>query len=305
MANAITTSNQLAFDMCTSGYRYLYGAKGQAYTAALVNQLRILYPNYINLAEALKDADKGYRAIDCSGFVCTVLGIPHMGSAQLRSTAVERLPVAKANAKPGMAIWRSGHIAYIGDGLKIYEAASTKTDMKISAFENRAGAFTELLVIRDSALAIQPAATETTEREKNPYPMPARTIQYVTGLAVMNGDDVKWVQWELRESGYDIEIDGRFGPASDKALRTFQASCKILTDGKCGPDTRSYLIADGGTVSGTGQQTAPDTIYVVQSGDTLSRIAKAYGTTVANLQRLNGIKDADRIYVGQRLNVIG
>lgn len=303
MANAITTSNQLANDMCTSGYRYLYGAKGQAYTAALVNQLRILYPNYINLAEALKDADKGYQAIDCSGFVCTVLGIPHMGSAQLRSNALKRLPVSKSNAKPGMAIWRSGHIAYIGDGLKIYEAASAKADMKISAFENRAGAFTELLVIRDSALALEPTAGEMTEKEKNPYPMPARTIQYIKNQTVMSGDDVKWVQRELREAGYDIEIDGRFGPASDKALRAFQASCKILIDGKCGPDTRSYLTADGGVVSEAGQQTATDTAYVVQSGDTLSQIAQTYGTTVAKLQKLNGIKNADKIYVGQRLSV--
>lgn len=303
MANAITTSNQLAFDICTSGYRYLYGAKGQAYTAALVNQLRILYPNYINLAEALKDADKGYQAIDCSGFVCAVLGIPHMGSAQLRSTALKRLPVSKSNAKPGMAIWRPGHIAYIGEGLKIYEAASAKTDMKISAFENRAEAFTELLVIRDSALALEPPAGETTEKEKNPYPMPARTIQYIKNQTVMNGDDVKWVQWELREAGYEIEIDGRFGPASDKALRAFQASCKILIDGKCGPDTRNHLTADGGLVSETGQQNATDTVYVVQSNDTLSRIAKTYGTTVAKLQKLNGIKDADKIYVGQRLSM--
>ena len=303
MANAITTSNQLANDMCSSGYRYLYGAKGQAYTAALVNQLRILYPNNINLSEALKDADKGYKAIDCSGFVCTVLGIPHMGSAQLRSTAVERLPISKANAKPGMAIWKSGHIAYIGDGLKIYEAASTKTDMKISAFESRAGAFTELLVIRDSALALEPTAGEPTEKEKNPYPMPARTIQYIAGVPVMTGDDVKWVQWELREAGYDIEIDGKFGPASDKALRAFQSSSKILIDGKCGPDTRSHLIADGGAIIENGQPAAPDTTYTVQSGDTLFQIAKAYGTTVANLQELNGIKDVDKIYVGQVLKL--
>lgn len=241
MANAITTSNQLANDMCSSGYRYLYGAKGQAYTSALVNQLRILYPNYINLSEALKDADKGYKAIDCSGFVCTVLGIPHMGSAQLRSTAVQRLPVTKANAKPGMAIWRSGHIAYIGAGLKIYEAASTKTDMKISTFENRAGAFKELLIIKDSVLAISSTAGEEPEKEKNPYPVPARTIKYV-GVPVMTGNDVKWVQWELREAGYDIEVDGKFGPASNKALRAFQASCKIAVDGKCGPDTRRNLV---------------------------------------------------------------
>ena len=242
MANAITTSNQLANDMCRSGYRYLYGAKGQAYTSALVSQLHRLYPNNINRTEALKDADKGYKAIDCSGFVCDVLGIPHMGSAQLRSTAVQRLPVTKANAKPGMAIWRPGHIAYIGDGLKIYEAASTKADMRVSAFENRAGAFTELLVIKDSMLAVSPAAGGAEEKERNPYPVPTRTVKYV-GAPVMTGDDVKWVQWELREAGYDIAIDGKFGPESGRALRAFQASCKIAVDGKCGPDTRRNLLA--------------------------------------------------------------
>ncbi|MBO5068956.1 MAG: peptidoglycan-binding protein, partial [Roseburia sp.] len=32
-----------------------------------------------------------------------------------------------------------------------------------------------------------------------------------------------------------------FGPASDKALRAFQSSCKITVDGKCGPVTREYM----------------------------------------------------------------
>ena len=240
MANSITTSNNMAKSMCTSGYRYLYGGKGQAYTTSLVNQLAAAYPGVFTAstkAEALKDADKGYKAIDCSGFVCEVLGISHMGSAQLRSTAEKRLPVSRANAKPGMAIWRSGHIAYIGEDLKIYEAASTKTDMRISTFENRAGAFTELLVVKGSALA----AGEIQEKAVNPYPVPTRTIKYV-GVPVMTGDDVRWVQWELREAGYDIELDGKFGPASDKALKAFQASCKIAVDGKCGPDTRKNLI---------------------------------------------------------------
>jgi LysM repeat protein len=72
------------------------------------------------------------------------------------------------------------------------------------------------------------------------------------------------------------------------------------------------LVIPGRT--GTGSQpsgpksspAAPSTgIYIVQAGDTLSRIAVRYGTTVANLMRLNGITNPDRIWVGQRLRVSG
>lgn len=41
--------------------------------------------------------------------------------------------------------------------------------------------------------------------------------------------------------------------------------------------------------------------YVVKKGDTLSSIAKAHGTTVAKLVAANGIKEPNKIYVGQKL----
>lgn len=43
--------------------------------------------------------------------------------------------------------------------------------------------------------------------------------------------------------------------------------------------------------------------YVVQRGDTLSGIASRFGTTWQNLQRWNGIRNANLIYVGQKLRV--
>ncbi|CAN5568612.1 hypothetical protein BH10CHL1_BH10CHL1_46330 [soil metagenome] len=46
---------------------------------------------------------------------------------------------------------------------------------------------------------------------------------------------------------------------------------------------------------------AGTTIYVVQRGDTLSAIARRFGTTVAYLMQLNNIKNANQIYVGQQL----
>lgn len=45
------------------------------------------------------------------------------------------------------------------------------------------------------------------------------------------------------------------------------------------------------------------TYYTVKSGDTLSSIANKYKTTVAQLVKLNGIKNANLIYVNQKIRV--
>jgi|GEM_PF-7007999 len=45
--------------------------------------------------------------------------------------------------------------------------------------------------------------------------------------------------------------------------------------------------------------------YTVKAGDTLSAIATKQGTTISTLQKLNGIKDADVIQVGQKIKLSG
>ncbi len=57
-------------------------------------------------------------------------------------------------------------------------------------------------------------------------------------------------------------------------------------------------------VSAAPAYTTQQTTYVVQRGDTLSRIAQQHGTTVAAIQRANNLL-SDRIYVGQRLVIPG
>ena len=46
----------------------------------------------------------------------------------------------------------------------------------------------------------------------------------------------------------------------------------------------------------------PQTVYVVKSGDTLTRIAKAHGTTVKAIKAANGLEN-DRIVVGAKLKM--
>ena len=59
---------------------------------------------------------------------------------------------------------------------------------------------------------------------------------------------------------------------------------------------------------GTGSPRPPSTnldVYIVQRGDTLSRIAQRFNATVGTLAQLNGIVNIDRIQAGQRLLLPG
>ena len=50
---------------------------------------------------------------------------------------------------------------------------------------------------------------------------------------------------------------------------------------------------------------AKDNYYTVKSGDTLSGIASKYHTTYQHLAEINGLSDPNKIYVGQKLKVVG
>lgn len=53
--------------------------------------------------------------------------------------------------------------------------------------------------------------------------------------------------------------------------------------------------------SGTGSEIA--NTYIIKPGDTLSAIAKKFHTTVEKLQKDNGIKNINKIYVGQKIKI--
>lgn len=69
----------------------------------------------------------------------------------------------------------------------------------------------------------------------------------------------------------------------------------LIENGRCWVNEGDIL-----TVATSQQQ---ESVYVVQKGDTLSGIAKRYGTTVQQLQALNGIMDANKIWVGQKIKL--
>ncbi len=66
----------------------------------------------------------------------------------------------------------------------------------------------------------------------------------------------------------------------------------------------TIAIVMNDTSSKTNADTETYSYHKVRSGETLSTIASRYGTTVEEIQRVNGMAST-KIYVGQRLKVKG
>ncbi len=57
------------------------------------------------------------------------------------------------------------------------------------------------------------------------------------------GDRVKLYQDKLKRAGYQIDVDGSFGPAMLSVVKQFQADNNLTIDGYLGPDTQKTLNA--------------------------------------------------------------
>lgn len=74
---------------------------------------------------------------------------------------------------------------------------------------------------------------------KNPYSEPDYTLYY--GRNGMKPEYVRWLQWELVQAGYNLQITGEYTAEEDAAVRNFQDKNGLQQDGKCGPLTRAEL----------------------------------------------------------------
>ena len=73
--------------------------------------------------------------------------------------------------------------------------------------------------------------------EWNPYARPYGLVK-----RGMRGEPVQWLQWELVHKGYDLKIDGIYGPKTEDAVRNFQSRSKLICDAVVGPRTIAALI---------------------------------------------------------------
>ena len=95
-----------------------------------------------------------------------------------------------------------------------------------------------------------------------------------------------WVRNVLSNSGMMPILEGE-GPISDIKLKSSGGSDDLL-------------------IGGSGKDTLQDGAYTIVSGDTLGRVAKDNGFTLAEIMQANpNIKDANKIGIGQKINIPG
>ena len=96
----------------------------------------------------------------------------------------------------------------------------------------------------------------------------------------MTGDDVSTLQTALKNAGYNIDVDGSFGPQTLAAVKDYQKSNGLTVDGMVGPQTQAALYG-GSSTSGkgntlgldltNGNTTSPTTLEM-KSGDTGEKV---------------------------------
>lgn len=70
----------------------------------------------------------------------------------------------------------------------------------------------------------------------NPYPVPTKTLK-----SGAEGDDVKWLQTQLRKAGSNVAVTGKFNVGTLNAVKSYQKKNNLEVDGFVGPKTRASL----------------------------------------------------------------
>lgn len=240
------------------GTPYFYGAKIHEgnLNENKMSTMHAMYPKVVTvnyMAKARRKGQVGKVNVDCSGLIAGYRQL-NIGSYQLYQTAYTRMPIAKINDfAPGVVLWKSGHVGvYIGKVNGVPMCIEAKginygTVMtKVSATKWVCG-----LTFKDMDYTYD-VKVPGTWRGTNPYTEPTTTVTSPAQAAkkkittyISDGEEVKWVQWELMQAGLltEKDIDGICRSKTVAAIIKYQKSCKITADGLAGKTTRKYLKA--------------------------------------------------------------
>jgi N-acetylmuramoyl-L-alanine amidase len=151
------------------------------------------------------------------------------------STLGTRVSIDDAKRTPGAAVLRhsagSGHIV-ISDGRGgTVEAQSSRTGVVVSRLDGR----------RWDTGVLVPGIEYASRSDIAAHAPPSVAI-FRLAEPPMKGDTVEAIQRALKTLGFDPgPLDGEFGPMTDKAVRAFQLTRRLLVDGEVGPRTARSL----------------------------------------------------------------
>lgn len=225
---------------------YVMGGWGQALTPANKNLLikGQKYNQSSTRKKMIEDASEDTRAFDCSGLIKSVLwgygeeyahptcgakyasnNVPDHSAAQLIGDCYG-VSSDMTNITPGELLYMKGHVGiYIGDGEVIECTPKWKNGVQITKLSDRKWEKHGFLpyVEYDTPAVV--------------HIVPAPTLR--RGCKNMR---VSQLQDCLVSLGYDMPIDGSYGPKTQGNVRNFQGDNDLVPDGVYGPKTRNKLL---------------------------------------------------------------
>ena len=173
----------------------------------------------------------------------------------------------------GEAVWMSGHIGvYIGNGLAVECSPKWENKVQITACNCTKSGYNRRDWMKHGKLPWIDYNAKETEKEAE--------------KGDVNGDGLV--------SAEDARLALRAAVGLEKLNDTQKKAADMNNDGEVtAEDARDIL----------NKAVESPEYYIVQTGDTLTAIARKFGTTVNKLKNLNNIANANLIYTGQKIKV--
>lgn len=229
---------------CCDATLYVMGGWGQAINsksrAALIASQS--YNQSSTRKKMINEAKDGTRAFDCSGLIKSILwgytgdesatggakyasnGVPDLSASGLINRCYG-VSTDMSTVTPGEVVYMTGHIGvYVGDGYVVESSPKWKNGVQR----------TELTARKWLKHGFLPYVEYNQQNTVHVVPTP--TLR--RGCRSMK---VSQLQDCLSYLGYNLSIDGSYGPDTQTKVKRFQASEGIKIDGIYGPQTYNKL----------------------------------------------------------------
>ncbi len=241
-------------------------------------------------------------------------GCPDKGAngmlSWLKSKGCKNGKIATMPDVPGILLFKSGHVGvYVGNGYAVeaqeFAYGVVKTEVSKRPWTEWAYLPASLIDYGDASSVTDNIPAVTPEAKPTTRKLGDRTLKHTSPM--MTGEDVVELQTRLNALGFDCgEVDGKFGKNTEKGVEAFQTAAKIEVDGKFGKKSMAALNAYSKPHDEPENAVQPTyASYVVQSGDSLWKIAKNLlgdGRRWTEIAALNEIENTI-IHTGEVLKI--
>ena len=135
--------------------------------------------------------------------------------------------------------WLQTELSQAGYQLVVDGMFGRETRAALMDYQLRHGLIVDGICGKMTINALLNDGSTTASNASNSNSVPAGLVK----VGHKNQSEVRWVQTELRQAGYNLVIDGLFGQRTRATLMDYQLRHGLKVDGICGPQTIQSMLA--------------------------------------------------------------